>query len=285
MPRGSCSGDFIDALIEKYPQIFKKYGPARLGFERNGKKPKVFTRLKDGDHYEFITWTDEEILEDELAKHLQKSGATMELPYELKMPEWMDCTWRRDACGKDECKICGQIKKDRQRHIECGEDPDSMESAFADVGSNLAETLRMVKKHAEEMGIDVENIDDDDIEKTPESHEFPLYNKVAEWRENIRLFAKTAAEQEDPWLLTEEAEDLLWYINTLTVKVCTQLYNKSHLDKGDEYAEFDYNYTKYVLCECTKILDKALSQLSSLNTDFVLSYAKFIEFKEEVEGI
>jgi len=287
MLRGARSGDFIDLLIEKYPAVFEKFGPGYLGFTRNGKKPNVLTLLKNGDHYKFTIWTDEEILEDELAKRLKKSGAVMELPYDLKMPKWMDCTWRRDRCGKDECRICGEIKKDRQRHIERGEDPDSIESAFQDVGRNLAEAMRIARRNVKKLGIDVENIwdEDIDIERTSEPQDFPLYNQVAEWRKGVHNFAQATHEQEDPWLLTEEAEDLLWYCNTLCAKVYRQLCNKWHIERGDEYTKFDYDYTKWVLGECMAILEKSLSQLSVVNTDLVLPYAKLIELKEEVEKI
>ncbi len=110
---GARSGDFFDYFEEQYPEVFKKYGPGYLSFTLNDTKPHVLTLLKDGDHYKFAIWTDDEIFQDELIKQLQETGAIEELPKgELMMPKWMECTWRRVPCGQDECKICSGIKQD-----------------------------------------------------------------------------------------------------------------------------------------------------------------------------
>ena len=69
----------------------------------------------------------------------------------FKMPKWMDCAWRRVACEKDSCPICGRINKDRKRHIEAGEDPDDIGMVFEDVGRTFKETLELIKKDAENL--------------------------------------------------------------------------------------------------------------------------------------
>lgn len=58
---------------------------------------------------------------------------------DFKMPEWMECTWRRVPCGRDDCPLCGKINKQRQKHTEKGGDSDDLECAFEDVsvGSNV----------------------------------------------------------------------------------------------------------------------------------------------------
>lgn len=89
LPVGSRSGDFINYMVERYPEVFEKYGPGYLGFILNGEKPKVLTLLRDGDRYEFVDWTEEEIRKDDVIKRLKESGAVMELPHgELKPPAW-----------------------------------------------------------------------------------------------------------------------------------------------------------------------------------------------------
>ncbi len=183
---------------------------------------------------------------------------------DFKMPEWMECSWRRVPCNKDKCPICGRVKKDRQRHIDKGEDPDDLKSVFEDVGNNLHEALAMVKKDAERMGIDITNIDD--IKEPPEPEKFPFYRKVEKWRNQIIRIADDADNQSEFWLHTELASDLLWYTNTLCAKTYRQLCNKWHIKHGDGYGDFDYDYTKYVLGECLKILKKSLNDLSLLNS-------------------
>ena len=60
---------------------------------------------------------------------------------------------------------------------------------------------------------------------------------------------------------SETIKDLSWYSNTFTVKTYRQLCNRWHIKKGDEYGKFDYEYTKYVLEECVRILKKSLSEI------------------------
>jgi len=183
---------------------------------------------------------------------------------DFKMPKWLDCTWRRVSCGKDECKICGRIKQDRMRHIIKGEDPDSMKSAFEDAGRSLKETLEIVRRDAKKRGIDITNLKD--IEESPDPEEFPLYNKVLQWREALDKTARSAGETGHPWFYTEAAADLLWYKNMFLAKIYRQLCNRRERERGEEYGKVDSQYTKYVLEECIKILKQSLVQLSELNS-------------------
>lgn len=245
MPVGSRSENFIDRLVELHPKIFEKYGPGFLGFELNGRIPKAKDRLSSGDRYEFCTWTENEIKKAD----------------NFQMPKWMECTWRRVPCGKDGCPICGRIKRDRQRHIEHGEDPDDMKSVFKDVGRNFKEVLEMIKKDAEEKGFDITNIDN--IQEPPEPEEFSLYRKIQKWRDSVYSLASSPTV--GFWIETEEAQDLLWYANTLMAKVYRQLCNHWHIKKGDDYGVFDCQYTGYVLQKCLKILSESLQKIIQNN--------------------
>lgn len=182
----------------------------------------------------------------------------------FKIPKWWDCVWQRVPCGKDECPICLKIKQDRLSHIMKEENPDDMKSVFEDVGNSLGGALAMIKQHAAEMGIDITNINEAELEEPPEPDGFPLYQKAASWQGEVTAVIKDADLRGDAWLLTESAADLVWYKNTLLAKIYRQLCNRWHLDRGDEYGEVDYEYTKYVLGECLKILEKSLVELSTI---------------------
>ncbi len=179
---------------------------------------------------------------------------------DFKMPKWMECTWRRAPCGKDDCPICGRIKKDRQKHIEKGEDPDDPKFTIEDIGQNLKEALQIIKEDAESRGFDITNIKD--IQEPPQSKEFPLYNKVEEWNKSVRALENTAEASAEFWLHTEEAADLFWYANILMARTYRQLCNKWHIKNGDDYGEFDRQYTGCVLKECLEILKKSFKGLA-----------------------
>lgn len=198
------------------------------------------------------------------------------------MPKWMECAWRRVACEKNDCPICGRIKKDRQKHIEKGEDPDSLESVFEDVGRNFKETLELIKKDCKAKGIDLTNVDN--IQEPPELEEFPLYNKVNKWRELVLSLRDVA--EDSFWIDTEPAADLFWYVNTLAAKTYRQLSTKWELDHNCDYGDVDYKYTAYVIKECLEILKNSLKELSSFNSDqkvsLMLIHDKLLTLEKEI---
>lgn len=203
------------------------------------------------------------------------------------MPEWMDCTWRRVPCGRDDCPICGKINKQRQKHIEKGEDPDDLECVFEDVSEDFKETFKLLEKDAEKMGIDLDNLEE--VEEPPEPEEFELYKKVKEWRDDIMEMIKQGSAEGAAWLETEAGRDLAWYGNTIMAKTYRQLSNRWELDKGGDYAKEDLDYTYYVLEEALKILDKALSDLQENVADysqkFRLAQMFLRNLKEEILNI
>jgi hypothetical protein len=181
----------------------------------------------------------------------------------FKIPKWMECTWRRNPCGRDDCPICGRIKRDRQRHIEKGEDPDDLKSIFEDISWNFKEVLEMIEKDAESKGFDITNIEN--IKEPPENKEFSLYVEVEKWNKSVMALGDIAQATGEFWIYTEEAADLFWYANILMAKTYRQLCNRWHIENGDDYGHFDYQYTSYVLKECLKILKKSLKEIVKNN--------------------
>ena len=176
---------------------------------------------------------------------------------EFEMPGWMECFWKRKSCGKKGCPVCGRIEKDHEKNIERGENPDEMKFALDDLGKHFKETLDLVKKDAEKMGIDITNIDD--IQAPPEPEKYPLCIEVVKWRDSVYSLIEN---KELPlWAYTEAADDLFWYSNTICAKTYRQFCNKWQIEKGDKFGDFDYEYTKYVLSECFDIIQKSISEL------------------------
>ena len=205
----------------------------------------------------------------------------------LEMPKWMECVWRRVPCGKDECPICGKIKKDRQKHIDKGENPDDLKHVFEDVGSDFRKVLQFIKKDAAKRGIDITNIDD--IKEPPEPEKFPLYRKVEKWIKSVGQLRNNAELLNEFWLNTEEAADLFWYASIFLAKVYRQLYNKWEIENEGNYGDFDYEYTGKVISECLKILKKALENLICKNYKQKIElsniYSKLLELEKNVAKI
>jgi len=227
-------------------------------------------------------------LKDVLLKAKEKGaivGGSLLEEKESQMPKWMECTWRRVPCGKDDCPICGRIKRDRQRHIEKGEDPDDLKSVSEDVGRNFKEALEMIKKDAESRGFDITNIEN--IKEPPEPKKFPLYGEIEKWNKSVMAFGDMTQVSGEFWIHTEAAADLFWYANTLMAKTYRQLCNRWHINNGDDYGEFDRQYTSYILKECLEILKKSLKglvnsypqkqELNSLYSNFLKLERKIIK--------
>lgn len=224
---------------------------------------EAFKKAKEQGAWVGGEWFEKSEAEEERKQMEKKGFKYLGRIKNFKMPKWMECTWRRVPCGKDNCPICGRIKRDRQRHIERGEDPDDIRSVFEDVSRNFKEVLEMIKKDAQSLGIDITNIKN--IKEPPEPEKFPLYKKVRAWNKSVFKIADEAELSGNWWIYTKAAADLFWYANTLMAKTYRQLCNRWHIENGDEYGEFDYQYTRYVLKECFKILRNSFKELVSNN--------------------
>lgn len=173
------------------------------------------------------------------------------------IPKWMECTWRRKPCERDDCPICGRIKQDRLKHLAKGENPDDIKIVLADAGNNLKEALTLIREDARLKGIEISNIDA--VKEPPEPEQFLLYQEVRSWQKTVFNMAENS--QTGFWTYTEDAQDLFWYANTLGAKVYRQLCNRWEVENGSDYGDYDYQYTSYVLHECLKSLRDALSRL------------------------
>ncbi|MDD2935434.1 MAG: hypothetical protein PHX25_03090 [Candidatus Pacebacteria bacterium] len=202
---------------------------------------------------------------------------------DFKIPSWWDCVWKRVPCEKNECKICGKIKEDRQKHINKGENPDAPELFIEDIKNNFKDVLKMIKKDAERLGIDIDNLEDlENMEEPPEPKEFLLYNNLVEWRKSVRDLIGQSEIENKTWVQLEAVQDLIWYSNTLLTKTYRQLCNKWYIENGDEYGQVDYEYTGYVIGEVFNFLDKAVGEIMMFESQFIFIDAQLKSFKKSI---
>lgn len=207
----------------------------------------------------------------------------------FQMPAWQDCTWRRVPCNKADCPMCGRVQRQRQKHIERGEDPDTWEAAMQDVGETFKEVHGLLRKDAKRMGIDLDNLEEVEIPEPPKAGTYPIYNKMMEWRKSVFSLAEEASEWGEAWLESEAGHDLTWYANLLPVKITRALSDKWEMENTDMDMEVDYDYTKYVIGECVKILQQALTTIRNLNpsqaVQFQLLHSQLVQMEEEIKSI
>lgn len=87
------------------------------------------------------------------------------------------------------CKICKDEIDRIERYRKEGKDPYAWENVFEDVGKDLAEAMTMVAKKAKEMGIDIDNLPDEEDDEPP--HEsYPIFNTVGRYGDKIEKAIK-----------------------------------------------------------------------------------------------
>lgn len=203
--------------------------------------------------------------------------------YAFKTPKWWDCQWRRVACGKDLCKLCGRLNKRRKYHLEKGEDPDSIESAMSDVHNSFEETFELLHKGAKKFGIDLNNLKEVEEEERPDHETYPIYNHIFAWYKNILKLSKEASSGYQVWLKSEAGQDLLWYPSILLVKTARQLDNIWEDQHGDDHAKVDGEYVRYVLKESVSILKRALTNLANARSSQKVDFTFLLHDLKKIE--
>ncbi|MEK7107538.1 MAG: hypothetical protein AAB899_05130 [Patescibacteria group bacterium] len=212
---------------------------------------------------------------DEGSEFLTPAGS------EEEVKEWLNCGWKRIPCGKRSCPICGRIARDREKLEREGKDPDSLENSMEIVGANLAEALIMIRKDAEAMGIDIENLNE--VKDVPEPERFPLAVAARKWHVDVIRYGEKEQKRGATWIMTEAAADLFWYAGTFDVKIYRQFCNRWHLDSGHTYGAFDYDYTGKVLKQVIGILNSAWTQVLDLAPSSNDLHRRFRALAKDIE--
>ena len=202
---------------------------------------------------------------------------------EKEVKEWLDCAWKRVPCGKRSCPLCGRVARDRDRLLREGKDPDSIQGVFDSVGASFAETMALMQKEAERLGIDISNLDD--IKEPPEPAAFPLWVTTRAWQMRLRAFVSVEEKRGAHWLRTEAAANLTWYAGTFGAKVYRQLSNEWHIARNDGYGDFDYEYTADVLRRVIMMLMKAFADVRDLAPESLPLAEEFRALAEKVKPL
>jgi hypothetical protein len=205
--------------------------------------------------------------------------------YDFICPDWWECQWIRNACGRAECPLCGRIMKQHFKHQFKGENPESEEAFFQDIKDSFEEAIFLLNENAEKEGINLNQINED-IAMPPEPDEFPEHKKYRDWILGIHHFAE---EKGLGWIETEAGHDLMWYSNLIPAKVYRNLCNRWYLEKGQTDENIDYYYTRYVLENCIRIIKESFETVISMRlpqkNELICLYNQFLNFEKEILSI
>jgi len=203
------------------------------------------------------------------------------------MPAWQDCGWRRLSCALESCPMCGRQKKHRQRCLERGIDPESMEAAMDCIQKTFSEVGIRLRTDAAIMGVDLSNLEYIKEAEPPPMESYKIYAGVMAWRNSVYSLCGEAESWGNDWQNTEVARDLNWYANLLPVKLYRALSGKWEMENDDPDMWVDYVYTRYVVDEIIKILTNSLISLrGGINyraINFMLLQSELAEIAKEIE--
>lgn len=184
---------------------------------------------------------DKKIQGRSLIEKIKKENARLE-----KVSPYNFCDRWCERCDKTKiCKVYQDDFNTRLKHISNGEDPDDLNVALKDVRASFEKSLEMLKKLAEEKGIDVSKIDNeqnrDEENKERQLFQNPFYELTLKYAEEAAGFIKEAfyENQEIAPEIVNDYETLIWYHTLLPAKVRRLLSDVYTEESGDEFRLYD----------------------------------------------
>lgn len=202
-------------------------------------------------------------IDPEAEREFMESQGFMAIDESVPLEKVLGCGWRRVRCGKDDCFFCTRVAAEQERLREQGEGGEldgTFMPVLEDEAPYFGEAIAAIQEDAARRGIEIENIDE--LRAPPKPEAFPLYHRIAAWKESIRELAEQADARHEFWMFTEDAADLFWYADMLSAKAYRQLCNRWFEKERVPHGDFDAAYTGRVLVECIEILKGAFDKLT-----------------------
>lgn len=117
------------------------------------------------------------------------------------------------------CKICkGELQR-KELYRKAGKDPYAWENVFKDIADDLGEAMAMLYKQAEEMGINLDEIPDDDYEEPSSSDQYPIFRLVRIYGDQVEHIMKSleVIPHDADLELVEKALDALSHSRTYVI--------------------------------------------------------------------
>ncbi len=136
----------------------------------------------------------------------------------FKPPPFNYCDYRCDRC--DEREKCRVYKDDQERlldHYRKGEDPYDPEIFVNDLKEIFGKTKKMIRKMAQEQGIDLETASDEEVpEINPE--EYVIYRLAYQYFKEANAFIKELENAGIPENIKQDFDDVVWYHTLIAAK-------------------------------------------------------------------
>ena len=201
--------------------------------------------------------------------------------------------WCERCSMTQRCFLYYQDSRREAEHRAKGEDPHDWDIVLQDLHESFQETLELLRKHAEEEGIDFDAIDTESIPEPPNPSDHPLYIKADRYAMNAHKFLEKFRN-----IINEEIENInagnilaenieeikecfevvSWYHMQIAVKIHRALCGKMEAEEegdceSDEFSMHDANGSAKVayhgLIRTMDVLTKVHEWKKSLHNDIM----------------
>lgn len=97
---------------------------------------------------------------------------------------------------------------------------------------------------------------------------------------------RDAFEEDELWVNSKAAADLLWYSGILSSKTYHELANVWEIQHGDQFGNVDYQYTKFVIQESLRILEESFRELTQYTSPqkvpLMVGLQKLLDLRSEI---
>jgi hypothetical protein len=201
----------------------------------------------------------------------------------FKPPPFNYCDYRCDRCDKRE--TCRVYKDDQERlldHYRKGEDPYDPRIFMNDLKEIFTKTEKMIRKIAQEQGIDLEGASDEEMpEVDPE--EYVIYRLAYQYFKEANVLVKELEHIGIPENLQQDFDDFVWYHTLIAAKTGRLVsgFIDDYLD--EDITKLEENGTIGVIRKGIDLSKQALENMLSELPDHLYTIADLTDLLRRIE--
>ncbi|UCD05760.1 MAG: hypothetical protein JSV98_00535 [candidate division WOR-3 bacterium] len=202
----------------------------------------------------------------------------------FKPPPFNYCDYRCERC--DEQEKCRVFKDDQERlleHYRKGEDPYDPEIFMNDLKEIFSRTEKMIKKAAQEHGIDLDDVGDEEVPEV-EPEEYLIYRLAYKYFEEANAFIKTLDKSGIPENIKQYYDDLVWYHTLIAAKSGRLVSGFIDDLLDDEVSAVEEKGTVSVIRKGIRLSKNALESMLSEFPDHLHTIASLMELLKQIES-
>lgn len=178
-------------------------------------------------------------------------------------PRWLECTWRREPCGKKSCPVCSLLTEERCRLVEQEEPEEIILDLLDDLRYSVAEAFLAIVDSRHYARNHTERRAKAPVRRSP--RRFAIYRRLDAWHEALHRVFDDAEYLESLWVDSSDAADVDWYAHVLLDYVHRQSMHRARLNERQLATLLASKYTRQVIATVSGLLLDRLRRLALLD--------------------